>query len=1019
MESWVGWLLFLCCHSLLFHFSSSHSLCHLYEKTVLLQFKTSFSDNDSDFLCENVVPKTVTWKNATDCCSWYGVTCHPISGNIIGLDLACSGLSGELHPNTTLFHLSHLQSLNLAFNDFFPSRLSSLFGGFVSLTHLNLSACGIQGEIPSQISQLSKLETLDLSFNELMWKESSWKKFLQNATILREVILDYIDMTFSSMRPLNLSTSLVSLSLKDTGVQKNLKTDILCLPKLKQLCLSQNSVKYFPNLSCSATSLTILDLSTNMLEGTIPAYFSNFTHLNFLDLSYNYLNNSIPSSLLTLPHLTFLYLQLNKFSGQIPNVFSQSNRFQELVLHSNSIRGELPSTLSNLQHLNLLVLSRNQFSNQIPSSLSNLQHLLHLDLSQNKLSGQIPSSFSNLQHLIVLDLSANKFYGQIPSSFSNLQHLIVLDLSANKFCGQIPLSLLNLQHLDILFLSENRLEGPLPNKIKGLSNLTRLTLNDNLLDGTIPAWCLSLSFLQELDLSKNQFTGHIPSILSQSLEFLNLCYNKLHGNIPPLVFTLVNLTELCLSSNNFSGLHNSSFFINAPRLEILYLSSVGLNEFPKLLQKIPMLREIDLSNNKLNGTVPEWLHEMDSLQFLDLSNNLLTTPMNKFSRNCSLQFLDISFNLLIGDISSSICNVSSLQVLILSYNKLTSVIPPCLANLRNLYILDLERNKLNGTLPTNFSINSGLTFLNLNNNQLEGPLPKSLSNCTQLEILNIGNNQIEDKFPHWLQTLLMLTILVLRANKFYGRVADLKTEYGFSRIVIFDISSNYFNGPIPKSYIQNFKAMKNVIQYKGGEQYRKMPLMSLNASQSEIDESVTVTTKAISMTLNKIPKSFVTIDLSQNKFEGQIPYVIGELHALRGLNFSHNKLSGLIPKSIGYLTNLESLDLSSNMFNGRIPTELTNLNFLEVMNLSNNQLVGEIPQGKQFATFSNESYLGNSGLYGFPLSVNCNNTKQKSPSSPSLLGKERFGFGWEPVVIGSGCGMIFGFCLGYLYCRKV
>jgi len=46
-----------------------------------------------------------------------------ISGHVIGLDLACSGLTGELHPNTSLFRLSHLQSLNLAFNYFSNYRL--------------------------------------------------------------------------------------------------------------------------------------------------------------------------------------------------------------------------------------------------------------------------------------------------------------------------------------------------------------------------------------------------------------------------------------------------------------------------------------------------------------------------------------------------------------------------------------------------------------------------------------------------------------------------------------------------------------------------------------------------------------------------------------------------------------------------------------------------------------------------------------------------------------------------------
>ncbi|QHO26609.1 Receptor-like protein [Arachis hypogaea] len=180
----------------------------------------------------------------------------------------------------------------------------------------------------------------------------------------------------------------------------------------------------------------------------------------------------------------------------------------------------------------------------------------------------------------------------------------------------------------------------------------------------------------------------------------------------------------------------------------------------------------------------------------------------------------------------------------------------------------------------------------------------------------------------------------------------------------------------------------------------------------EYYNSLIVTLKGANTPFVKIPRTFVNIDMSQNKFEGDIPDVIGELQALKDLNLSHNRLVGHIPYSLGNLTNLESLDLSSNMLTGNIPTELTNLNFLEVLNLSQNQLVGPIPKGKQFDTFSNDSYEGNMELCGLPLSVQCNNNVplQQYPSSEA---EDKFGFGWKPVAIGYACGMVLGIGLGF------
>ncbi|GAU34068.1 hypothetical protein TSUD_255640 [Trifolium subterraneum] len=327
-------------------------------------------------------------------------------------------------------------------------------------------------------------------------------------------------------------------------------------------------------------------------------------------------------------------------------------------------------------------------------------------------------------------------------------------------------------------------------------------------------------------------------------------------------------------------------------------------------------------------------------------------------------------------------------------------------------------NRFYGSLPSIFSEFSQLHTLNLQGNQLEGHFPKSLSRCKNLQFLNLGNNKIEGNFPYWLQTLQDLKVLVLRDNKLHGPISNLKVHHPFPNLVIFDISGNNFSGPLPKAYLKNFGAMKNVTELDYIRNIQWAPFQDLDVwtqkNNTDYYDSVTVATKGIKMTLVKIPTILVIIDLSRNNFEGEIPNVIGELHALKGLNLSYNRLTGPIPQSMGNLTNLESLDFSSNMLIGMIPAELTNLYSLAFLNLSNNHLVGEIPQGKQFYTFTNDSYEGNLELCGFPLTKNCGPEPHSPPSTNNFSNEEKFEFGWKPVAIGYGCGFVIGIGIGYL-----
>ena len=163
---------------------------------------------------------------------------------------------------------------------------------------------------------------------------------------------------------------------------------------------------------------------------------------------------------------------------------------------------------------------------------------------------------------------------------------------------------------------------------------------------------------------------------------------------------------------------------------------------------------------------------------------------------------------------------------------------------------------------------------------------------------------------------------------------------------------------------------------------------------------------------------FRAIDMSSNRLEGEIPESIVDLRVLHLLNFSNNILSGYIPLSLGKLEVLEALDLSQNKLSVEIPQQLTQLSFLVYFNVSFNNLTGPKPKRKQFVTFSKNSFEGNSGLCGSPLTKKCDNSNtlllpplisQKNEDSDSP-----FEFGWKIVVIGYGFGTIVGVIIGHV-----
>lgn len=383
----------------------------------------------------------------------------------------------------------------------------------------------------------------------------------------------------------------------------------------------------------------------------------------------------------------------------------------------------------------------------------------------------------------------------------------------------------------------------------------------------------------------------------------------------------------------------------------------------------------------------------------------------------NLVVLDLSSNLLDGPLPYSLCNSNKLEILVLANNNFSGNLPSCLGSFSDsLLAVDLRNNYFSGTIPTHFSKDVQLKNIGLNGNNLEGPLPQSLLHCRNLEVLDVGNNRITDNFPTWLANLPQLHVLILRSNRFSGTISPNSSSNSntlFPKLRILDASHNDFTGTIPFGFLKNsFPAMVTVNnsepKYMGGS----------DGSSYYLD-SITLEFKGIFFEIKRVLSIYTTIDLSANKFEGEVPESIGNLHALKQLNLSHNSFNGSIPATFGELKELESLDLSSNQFSGQIPRELQSLTFLGKFNVSKNQLSGPIPPGHQLQTFTGDSYFGNKELCGDPL-PDC--VGRNSPSQHTTSSKHnatdyldlQIGFTWKSVAMGYGFGMTIGLFLGSL-----
>ncbi|OMO88563.1 hypothetical protein COLO4_20210 [Corchorus olitorius] len=903
----------------------------------------------------NFSSKAELWDHlTTDCCTWKGVTCDGL-GHVIGLDVSYRNLSGSFQ---SIFNLHHLQKLNLAGNNFFNNSLfPSLFERLANLTHLNLSASCFHGQIPLGFSYLTRLVSLDLSFQDMCY----WRYYLYEsgyydfpALKLEKPNLETMIKNMSSLTELYLDRVNISTQSSDWC-----ETISLSLPKLRVLSLSR----------CGLTEIFLspkmqrLDISDNfVLGGVLPEFPINNSSLQVLSLFGT------------------------NFSGKLPESIGNLKLLTSLAISSRQFSGPIPSSIANLSNLVVLFLDSNNFSGQIPPfHRSGVPNLSFLSLCGNSLSGSIPSIFT-LPSLRGLDLSGNQLDGEIDEFTNSSSSLIqYVYLSENHLRGSIPDSIFHLPMLEELDIGYNSFDSMKLDLFFQINNLRWLELsNISLLIGSDNNKSLILPQLEGLSLRSCNLTEFPEFIKAQDkLADLDLSNNQIHGFVPNWLWKLPTLSDLSLSFNAIDfpkqipfGDANSSF----PMLQRLDLRSCNI--------KAAQLRILRVSDNRLEGKLPTSLANCTKLMVLDVGNNTMYD----------------SFPFWLG-------KLPALEVLVLWENRFYGEIEHLVEHgnvFPALDVLDIASNNFSGEVVSlDFLQATQLRTLKIGGNKFQGKLPTSFANCTKLEVLDLGNNMVHDTFPYWLEKVPSLKVLILRGNRFYGTIESSGiSENVFPMLRILDIASNNFSGVLP---IQFFQSLRGMMQITDGSRSKPDYI-----GEDYYQDSVTIVNKGFEILYEKILTILAGLDISNNNFHGPIPEEVKYLKSLKMLNFSHNSFYGPVP-ALEDLTELESLDLSSNNLSGKIPAQLTSLTFLAALNLSYNQLEGSIPQSNQFNTFTNDSYQGNPRLCGPPLTRRCNEVSVPTPP-PTREDVESWGDGisvWKIGLIGYASGLVIGLSVGF------
>ncbi|XP_027939626.1 receptor-like protein EIX2 [Vigna unguiculata] len=329
--------------------------------------------------------------------------CLPqLSPNVVFVSLVNNSLSGDMSPllcdHKMLNGKNNLLFLDISMNNL-SGGLTNCWKNWKSLVVVRLGSNNLSGKIPPSMGFLSNLTSLHLDENKL---HGDIPPSLQHCHSL--LVFNVRNNQLSGNIPYWISHSVMTLQLRSNHFTGKIPPQICQFSSLIILDIANNTISgHIPNCLSNIKSLLFNNASLSKLSFYFPSYDGYFYSDEYLELVIKgqvlvYENN--------LHFMTLIDMSSNNLSGTIPPQIFSLIGLSSLNLSHNKLAGKIPNEIGNMKNLESLDFSLNQLGGQIPQSLSSLSFLGYLNLSFNNLTGKIPSG-TQLQGFTTLSYMGN------------------------------------------------------------------------------------------------------------------------------------------------------------------------------------------------------------------------------------------------------------------------------------------------------------------------------------------------------------------------------------------------------------------------------------------------------------------------------------------------------------------------------------------------------------------------------------------------------------------------------------